>query len=1067
MRRPTEKRTFEKRTFESLPQGLQRQFRSLRQRLWQVESVMAVSAALTGLLLSYWLVFLLDRLMDTPAWLRVGLLGFGGVVVLGGVLFWLMRWLVRPWRLTQLARQVQNRFRRLGDRLLSIVELSGSRDQAPAYSPALYEAAVDQVAELAGKYDFRQAVDQKWFKIWKRSLAVLSGLTVISVSVFPSAGMNAFQRWIYPTAGIERYTLVEIGDLPSKQVVPQGEAFAMTVSVDYRSFWTPNRVAFRYEEQPWSAGRVTNGTARLEVPAQVEAGQLRIQVGDAEKRVEVVPKQRPALNRMQASIRLPDYLHYPELTREIGGGSIEILKGSRVRFSGEAARPLTEAGMALGESDPIPLTVDGNRFASDWHNLDQVFECRFVWRDDWGLTGAAPWQVTIKTTKDNPPKPTWVDRKQGVAILESEVLPITGMAEDDFGVKALGLDWKVASTDDGGSTNQTSRSSSEAYRKAAQSYQRQEFERTFRFSPAQAGIPPNSTVELRLYATDYLPGREKRYSQPYRLHVVGLAQHAEMVREELESLMMQTEEVTRLEEEIEAETSKLAELSPEALQEKMAQERTGEARQKQLENASRLESLAKKGMKTLRQGLRNPMFSEETLREWTEKLNDMRQLAQKEMRQSAREMQSAQNASGKRARSEMKKANQTQQSILKSLESMQSEVNKGLDQLQALTLAQRLRRLGHREEQLGKALKEVAPETIGLFPKELPTSFREQEKRLAKEQAETKERAKAIREEIGRFYERTEIPRYGKVNDQMKEANTPQALQALREAISDNLVMDGITQSTQWSERFQEWGELLEPEKSESGQGGGSGKGSGQQGQQMMEQLLSLLRLRQDETNLKERTEIFSEEQADGGSESESESESERENGKTGESDRREIKELTEQQRQLKTKLAEVRQKSQSQLLNEPLTEAESRMDAAESRLAEGKVGASTQNAQQESVVALTDAINLINELSQKSSSSSSSSQSRQQASQSMAFLMQMMGQSSQPGKMKSGKRSGAGSMAGGSTDSAGSAASGDMKGSEQGEEKVTRTSGLAERLPPEYQKALENYFRAVETRNE
>ena len=74
----------------TLPQELRQKFVDLERRLWTLETVVAVCSVLAGLILSYLILFLSDRLWDTPVWLRV-------IISAGGAGVYLVRLpLVKP-----------------------------------------------------------------------------------------------------------------------------------------------------------------------------------------------------------------------------------------------------------------------------------------------------------------------------------------------------------------------------------------------------------------------------------------------------------------------------------------------------------------------------------------------------------------------------------------------------------------------------------------------------------------------------------------------------------------------------------------------------------------------------------------------------------------------------------------------------------------------------------------------------------------------------------------------------------------------------------------------------------
>ncbi len=78
-----------------LPQGTRLKLDAYRKRVWTIKVAEGLFAALCGLLLSYLLVFVLDRFIDTPVWGRVLILLVGATAL--GLLFPLKchRWVWR------------------------------------------------------------------------------------------------------------------------------------------------------------------------------------------------------------------------------------------------------------------------------------------------------------------------------------------------------------------------------------------------------------------------------------------------------------------------------------------------------------------------------------------------------------------------------------------------------------------------------------------------------------------------------------------------------------------------------------------------------------------------------------------------------------------------------------------------------------------------------------------------------------------------------------------------------------------------------------------------------------
>ena len=162
-----------------------------RKRVWTIKLAEGALAALFGLVISYLVVFALDRLFDTPALLRAVILAVGSV---GTVILFPLKyhnWVWRHRRLDQAARLVRHKFPRFGDHLLGIVELARS-DSPAGKSRALVQAAMQQVdAELANR-DLTDAVPNPRHRRWAWAAGVPLVGAALLMMLIPAAGGNAF-----------------------------------------------------------------------------------------------------------------------------------------------------------------------------------------------------------------------------------------------------------------------------------------------------------------------------------------------------------------------------------------------------------------------------------------------------------------------------------------------------------------------------------------------------------------------------------------------------------------------------------------------------------------------------------------------------------------------------------------------------------------------------------------------------------------------------------------------------------------------------------------------------------
>src|SRR6516162_4901393 len=109
-----------------IPAALTAQLRDFRRRVWTIKFVEALAIAAAGVLAALLAVFALDRLFDSPSWLRAAL-GIAALIGCCSLPWFLHHWVWRFHRLDQLARLLSRKLPRIGDQLLGIIELAQNR----------------------------------------------------------------------------------------------------------------------------------------------------------------------------------------------------------------------------------------------------------------------------------------------------------------------------------------------------------------------------------------------------------------------------------------------------------------------------------------------------------------------------------------------------------------------------------------------------------------------------------------------------------------------------------------------------------------------------------------------------------------------------------------------------------------------------------------------------------------------------------------------------------------------------------------------------------------------------
>ena len=621
-----------------LPEGMRSRLEAFRRRVWLIKLAEGLLAAAVGLLLSYLTVFALDRFWDTPVWLRVVILITGTA----GLAFFFPlkchRWIWRTRKLEQVARLLRHKFPRLGDQLLGIVELVQSEVEQER-SVALCRAAMRQVAQEVQRREFHDAVPQPRYRRWGWAAGASLVIALAILVSVPAAGMNALMRWLWPWQQIDRYTFAQLGDLPDKLVVPYAESFTVDAELSADSSWAPRQASARYGKQDPIKAPLKQGGYRFELPPQKEAGRLAVAVGDAQKSVAIEPTVRPELVSMTAHVKLPEYLQYTsDLTKDVRGGAVSLVKGSRATFSAHVSRRLEEAIV-----DGNRQQVAGQQMTTATLEVAESTDKQFSWRDHLGLAAKEPFVLSITAQDDETPMLLCSKLSREQVVLDEDVLSFKVLAQDDFGIQSVGMEWMGIEDP----TRNPHPAEGEKVVSAGSPEQR-ELDAIVTFSAKREGVKPQS-LKIRLFTVDYLPDRERVYSPIYVLHVLSPEEHAIWLTHQLRKWFRQAQDVYEREQQLYETNKELRGLSADALDQPENRRRIETQAAAERSNARRLGALTGAGEWLIQQAARNDQFNVATLENWAAMLKTLNDIAGNRMPSVADLLKSAAAAPGNTA----------------------------------------------------------------------------------------------------------------------------------------------------------------------------------------------------------------------------------------------------------------------------------------------------------------------------------------------------------------------------------------------------------------------------------
>jgi hypothetical protein len=605
-----------------LPPVLSSKLSDYRRRVWLVKLAEGLLAAVFGLAVSYLLVLGLDRLIDTPAWLRWILLIAGTAVPgLGLPLKW-HRWVWRQRRLEDAARLLRWKFPRLGDQLLGIVELAKDDSAVTGRSERLVHAAMAQADEAVKDQDFSDAVPKARHRHWGLAAAGATVLVMTGFLAINDAARNAMLRWMMPWRNIERFTFARVETLPNPLVVPLAEPFTLPVSLSAETRWRPDDASGSIAGQPDIEVERSGESYALAFPPQKNDAEILVKVGDVRETIRLEPRPRPELSALHVRLKLPDYLQYKTIpVMEIRGGAVSVIKGAQATFEATASRTLTRA-----EIDGRPAKTDGNRLLSEPQAIEAARDVVFTWRDSLGLTARVPLVLKVQPAEDEAPK--LVARRESIeqVVLDSEVVVFDVSASDDFGIRQMGLEWQ--GLDDGTDASVAKTKGSKVA--AAGAPETKQLESRATFCASREAVEPQS-LEIRAWAEDYVPGRERSHSASFVLHVLNKTDHALWVTQQMGKWLEAAKETYEREQQLHQTNKELRAMSASDLDRPENRRRVAQQSAAENANAERLSSLNQAGRHLVEQATKNPEFDAPRLESWATMLKMLQDIAQNRM----------------------------------------------------------------------------------------------------------------------------------------------------------------------------------------------------------------------------------------------------------------------------------------------------------------------------------------------------------------------------------------------------------------------------------------------------
>ena len=567
------------------------------------------------------------------------------------------------------------------------------------------------------------------------------------------------------------------------------------------------------------------------VPAQQAKDTLTLKAGDALHRFRIEPTIRPELADLHAlpphparlppaprprhrghprhhlrPRRQPDHplrLHrfrppahhriphrHPRCPPAVEADSEEdFLEEKEYRHQKAPPKPFT-AGLKINKDNfttpPITLTT---------YDLD----IPITWTDIHGLEASSPFKLRIESLRDQPPAIYTQGTEKQIVLLPEETVTLELNAEDDFGIKEIGLVWSGQFTKP---TDEQPAKGELLLQKGSPSGTRLNAEALF--SPKTHNIPPQK-LTLHAYATDYKPGRERTLSEPITLYILTLDEHAQLLKNRFDRVIGELEDIARQEQNNLDENQRLDQQNDgEKLQEEEKRQKLAQQELAEQENAEKMKELSKKMEDIFKDAVRNKDIDKDTMKKMAESLQQMKELGEKDLPKVEEKLKDSQNrkSTSEKTKEDLQKAVEKQKEAVEKMKETIEKANKANENFEAATFVNRLKRAASDEEGIASSIiseftKEPEENISPLIGNDTDdSSLDPTHKRfineLSTQQKRTASDIRWIQEDLGHFYARTQKEIHKELMTEMRESGIDLALVAIRSRLEANHTFKSI-----------------------------------------------------------------------------------------------------------------------------------------------------------------------------------------------------------------------------------------------------------------------------------
>lgn len=427
---------------------------------------------------AFWLTLALDWLWEPSAIVRIVFLALAALTIVFVLVRHWLAYLLVPLSNRNMAMLLERRDRRLDDRLLTVVELTGQHGLQAGFDDRMLAHTGEEARSLVGSVRPLTVLNFRPL-MWALSLAALAGLTVL---LFKSLYPQAVHTWVQRSLllGSERWerdSLISVEGFPADGTGRRSMKVAVGGDLEVRALAdTSRRIPGKldllyygsdgalltqsmtkqgtavppgdpFQEYFFSFKNIQN-TVRFSVRAQRER---LFGKDDLVEDLWIDAVESPALSELTLRCRYPGYLRRQnEQSEDLPvTGIMPIPEGTQVVVSALATKDLVSVQCQITGEKTTAKTIEvpqgGRRFQLPLGAIRRNTIVTMTLADTDGVSNRQPARLQIRVVPDQAPQLDVRLADIGKAITPRARLPLRGTIQDDHGLSKTWFEYLSSS----------------------------------------------------------------------------------------------------------------------------------------------------------------------------------------------------------------------------------------------------------------------------------------------------------------------------------------------------------------------------------------------------------------------------------------------------------------------------------------------------------------------------------------------------------------------------------------------------------------------------------------------